>query len=32
LKQAKDAYFVDSSEMNIEEVVDYIINKIQEKI
>lgn len=32
LKQAKDAIFVDSSDMSIDEVVSLIINKIQEKI
>lgn len=32
LKAADDAVIVDSSEMNIEEVSQYIINKIQEKI
>ena len=32
LKQAEDAILIDSSDMSIEEVVDTIINKIQEKI
>lgn len=32
LKQADDAVLIDSSDMSIEEVVDFIINKIQEKI
>lgn len=32
LKQADDAILIDSSYMTIEEVVDFILNKIQEKI
>lgn len=32
LKQADDAILIDSSDMTIEEVVDFILNKIQEKI
>ena len=32
LKQADDAILIDSSNMSISEVVDFIINKIQEKI
>lgn len=32
LKQAEDAILIDSSSMSIDEVVDFIINKIQEKI
>ncbi|MDE7167759.1 MAG: (d)CMP kinase [Clostridia bacterium] len=32
LKQADDAILVDSSKMSIEQVVDFIINKIQEKV
>lgn len=32
LKLADDAILIDSSHMSIEEVVDYILNKIQEKI
>ena len=32
LKQADDAILIDSSKMSISEVVDFIINKIQEKV
>ncbi|MDE7082677.1 MAG: (d)CMP kinase [Clostridia bacterium] len=32
LKQAKDAILIDSSEMTVNQVVDLILNKIQEKI
>ncbi len=32
LKQAADAVLIDSSNMSIEQVVDFILNKIQEKI
>lgn len=32
LTQAEDAVFVDSSEMNAEEVAQFILNKVQEKI
>ena len=32
LKQAKDAILIDSSEMSVDEVVTFIVNKIQEKI
>ena len=32
LTQADDAVFVDSSEMNAEEVAQFILNKVQEKI
>ncbi|MDE6666811.1 MAG: (d)CMP kinase [Clostridia bacterium] len=32
LKQADDAILIDSSDMSIEEVAGFIINKIQEKV